>query len=149
MDHVATLDAPCGPEALWEWVDDLTRYSQWLDIVPRAVTAPGVDDDPGPAWLVDLRGRLGPLARSKRLRMVRVAHEPHHHARFERRELDGRAHSPWVLDAEVSEVDGGSRLVMRLHYGGGLFGPVLERLLGDEIERSRPRLLALVAGTSS
>jgi len=33
---------------------------------------------------------------------------------------------------------------MNLHYGGGLWGPVLERLLGDEIERSKPRLLALL-----
>jgi hypothetical protein len=33
---------------------------------------------------------------------------------------------------------------MQLHYGGGLWGPVLERILGDEIERSKPRLLALV-----
>jgi hypothetical protein len=33
---------------------------------------------------------------------------------------------------------------MRLHYGGSLVGPVVERLLADEIRRSRPRLLTLV-----
>jgi hypothetical protein len=33
---------------------------------------------------------------------------------------------------------------MHLHYGGSLWGPVLERLLSDEIERSRPRLLERV-----
>jgi hypothetical protein len=33
---------------------------------------------------------------------------------------------------------------MHLHYGGGLWGPVVERLLREEIERSRPRLLACV-----
>ena len=32
----------------------------------------------------------------------------------------------------------GSRLVMHLHYGGSLWGPVLEHMLGDEIENSRP-----------
>jgi hypothetical protein len=32
-----------------------------------------------------------------------------------------------------------------MHYGGGLFGHVLERVLGDEIERSKPRLLGLLA----
>ena len=42
--------------------------------------------------------------------------------------------------------NGGSLLTMRLHYGGALFGPVLERLLRDEIERSRERLLDRVAG---
>jgi hypothetical protein len=34
---------------------------------------------------------------------------------------------------------------MRLHYGGRLWMPVLDRLLSEEIERSRPRLLALLA----
>ena len=38
-----------------------------------------------------------------------------------------------------------SRLEMVLHYGGGLFGPVLEHVLRDEIERSRTRLLELLA----
>ena len=144
MDRTATLDAPCPPDVLFPWVDDLGRYPQWLDIVPRAVPADPHDDDEGPAWAVDLRGRLGPLARSKRLRMVRVAHDPPASVRFERREQDGRSHSPWVLEASVAAIDGGSRLTMHLHYGGGLFGPVLDRLLGDEIERSRPRLLALL-----
>jgi hypothetical protein len=103
------------------------------------------EGDPGPAWIVDLRGRLGPFARSKRLRMVRTAHTAPELVRFERSEHDGRRHSPWVLTAEVAPTDGGSALTMRLHYGGGLFGPVLERLLTEEIERSRPRLLALLA----
>ena len=101
------------------------------------VTGPAVDGDAGPAWLVDLRGRLGPLARSKRLRMVRTQRTTDR-AVFERREADGKTHSPWVLDATVIPTDEGSRLVMHLHYGGSLWGPVLERMLGDEIEESRP-----------
>ena len=64
---------------------------------------------------------------------------------FEREERDGRQHCPWVLRAEVEPAtDDGSRLTMHLHYGGWLFGPVLERLLGDTIEKSRPRLLAVL-----
>jgi hypothetical protein len=147
MDVVATVDAPCSPERLFAAVEDLAGYPAWLDIVPRAVAAAAHPDDPGPAWSVDLRGRLGPFARSKRLRMVRTVHDAPVHVRFERLEHDGRRHSPWVLTAEVSSAGtaDGSRLTMRLHYGGGLFGPVLERLLADEIERSRARLLALVA----
>jgi hypothetical protein len=135
VDVTATLDAPHPPDAVFAWVADLDRYPAWLDIVPKAT--PDGDD----AWLVFLRARLGPLARSKRLRMARVAAEGPYTVRFERDERDGRHHSPWVLEAEVTPVDGGSRLTMRLHYGGSLFGPVLERLLGDEIERSRGRLL--------
>jgi hypothetical protein len=144
VDVKADLVAPCPPADLFAWVEDLARYPQWLDIVPRAEAVAGEDGDPGPAWSVDLRGRLGPFARSKRLRMVRTVHEPTTWARFERRELDGRQHSPWVLEARVTEVEAGSRLDMHLHYGGGLGGPLVERLLTDEITRSKPRLLALV-----
>jgi hypothetical protein len=140
MDLDAALVAPCPPEELFAWVDDLARYPQWLEIVTKV--AP-VDDG---AWAVDLRGRLGPLARSKRLRMVRAAAAGPTSVRFERAEVDGRDHSPWVLEAEVAPHAEGSQLHMRLHYGGGLFGPVLERVLRDEVERSRLRLLALVSG---
>ena len=55
--------------------------------------------------------------------------------------------APYVLEATVTAGDDeGSRLTMHLHYGGGLWGPLVERLLSDEIERSRPRLLALLDG---
>jgi Polyketide cyclase / dehydrase and lipid transport len=145
VDVTAELDADCLPEVLFDWVDDLGRYPSWLDIVPRAEVVPS--SGPEPAWLVDLRGRLGPLARSKRLRMVRTVHESPTTAVFERHELDGRSHAPWVLRAEVTAVGTtGSRLTMHLHYGGGLWAPVLERVLGDEIERSRPRLLRRIDG---
>jgi hypothetical protein len=144
VDVVATLDAPGAPSALLPWVEDLARYPEWLDIVPRAVAVAAHADDLGPAWSVDLRGRLGPFARAKRLRMVRTQHDDLH-TRFERVEHDGRQHSPWVLDATIAPVDAGSRLTMRLHYGGRLWMPALDRLLAEEIERSRPRLLACLA----
>jgi hypothetical protein len=139
VDVVAHLDAPHPAAAVFAVVDDLAIYPRWLDIVPRA--EPAGDE----AWLVDLRGRVGPFARSKRLRMVRGERRPDELTVFERAELDGRQHSPWVLRAEVEALgESASRLTMRLHYGGGLWGPVLERLLGDTIEKSRPRLLALL-----
>jgi hypothetical protein len=144
VDVTADLEAACSPAALFEWIDDLERYPEWLEIVPRAGAVERDAGDPGPAWSVDLRGRLGPVARSKRLRMVRTVHEPDQRVRFERRELDGRDHSPWVLDAEISETHDGSRLVMHLHYGGSFVGRLLEGILRDEIEQSRPRLRALV-----
>ena len=145
MDVTASLDAPCAPADLFPWIDDLGRYPEWLDIVPRSVPVEGREGDVGPAWSVDLRGRLGPFARAKRLRMVRTASEAPHHARFERREHDGRDHSSWVLDARIDDTPDGSRLTMQLHYGGRLWMPVLDRVLADEIERSRPRLLARVS----
>lgn len=138
------LEAAVPVESLFEWVGELDRYPQWLEIVPRAVTAPARPGDDGPAWSVDLRGQVGPLARSKRLRMVRTVHEPPRRVVFERREDDGRRHSPWVLTAEVEPTDDGSALRMRLHYGGRLAGRPLELLLASEIDRSRNRLRALL-----
>jgi hypothetical protein len=152
MDVTATLEAPCPPERLRSWVDDLGRYPAWLSIVPRAereepgtVNASSANPS-APAWAVELRATLGPLARSKRLRMVRTVDETSH-VRFERAEVDGRDHSSWVLDATVEPIDGGSRLRMTLHYGGSFGGNLLERLLSDEIEQSKPRLLALACET--
>ncbi|HEX9260019.1 MAG TPA: SRPBCC family protein [Acidimicrobiales bacterium] len=141
MDLVASLDAPCSPDVLFRWVDDLASYPQWLTIVTRAEPLAA---DP-PAWIVDLRGRLGPLARSKRLRMTRTQSELGRLAVFERAEDDGRHHSPWILRAEVTPTDTGSHLRMSLHYGGSLWGPVLERMLRDEVEQGSGRLLALVS----
>lgn len=141
MDIEADLRAPCSSDALFSWVRDLDRYPAWHEIVTRAEP---VGED---TWEVDLRGKLGPLARTKRLRMRRTGlEEGSDPARvtFERDEVDGRNHSPWRLTAEVAPDREGSRLHMVLHYGGSLWGPVLERVLGDEIERSRVRLLALV-----
>jgi hypothetical protein len=142
MDVTATLDAPHPPEVVFPWIDDLARYPRWLDIVPRAVAVEAHADDAGPAWSVDLRGRLGPFARAKRLRMVRTVADAPTLARFERAEHDGRQHSPWVLSAEVAATASGSRLTMQMHYGGRLWMPALDRLLSDAIERSRNRLLA-------
>jgi hypothetical protein len=143
VDLTARLDTTATAATLFAWVDDLATYPRWLDIVTKAERAP-TGDDGAPAWVIDLRGRLGPLARTKRLRMVRSVHEDRAAVTFERHELDGRQHSPWVLRAAIEDHGDTRHLDMHLHYGGGLFGGVLERLLGDEIRRSRDRLSALV-----
>jgi len=68
--------------------------------------------------------------------------------RFARRELDGRDHSPWLLEGDIVPTALGAALEMRLHYGGSFAGGVLERILSDEIERSRPRLAARVLAST-
>lgn len=105
-------------------------------------SAPDDSDEPIEAWSIDLRGQLGPLRRSKRLRMVRTEATINRYVRFDRAELDGRQHSEWVLTADLNERPDGTELTMRLHYGGTMWMPMLDRLLRDEIERSRARLVA-------
>jgi hypothetical protein len=145
MDVIASLEAPCPAERLFELIDDLSTYPQWNGLVHSAIAEPGGQ----PVWDVELRARLGPLARSKRLRMVRTVRDAETFtATFERDQADGRNHSPWVLDARIVERDGLSTLTMRLHYGGSLWtGGALERVLAEQITSGRERLLNLVATT--
>ena len=146
MELVAEMEATRPPGAVFGWIEDLGFYPRWLEIVTRAT--PRVD--PGetrPTWDVDLRGRLGPVARSKRLRMVRTVHDPGQRVVFERHELDGRSHSPWRLEAEVTPAgSAGAEAHLRvvLRYEGRFFGPVLERMLGDEIVSAKSRLADLL-----
>lgn len=147
MDVTASLAAPCAPDVLFSFVDGLDGYPSWMPLV-HSVEADAPEPDGRPTWRVELRARLGPFARSKRLRMVRAEHEPAlGRVRFERLEHDGRAHSPWVLVASVSSDGSGSVLRMDLHYGGALWtGGVMERVLGEQIVAGRERLLQQVSG---
>jgi hypothetical protein len=69
---------------------------------------------------------------------------------FERSERDDRSHSDWILRARIAEgaAEGTSVLTMELHYGGSMWMPMLDRVLADEIERSRGRLLGVLGVTS-
>ena len=142
----ADMTAPCAPSELFGWIDDLSLYPSWMGLVHRAEP---VDPRAGnPRWNVELRARVGPFARSKRLVMARTVCIPNEHVVFERDETDGRQHSVWRLAARVAEAGSGSTLVMELHYGGSLWtGGLAERVLHDEIVRSRDRLVNRIAET--
>lgn len=141
---------PGPPERVFALVDDLAAYPAWMDLVHEVVEDAPTDDRP--VWNVELQAQVGPFARSKRLRMVRAVHEPPHRVVFERAEIDGRRHSPWVLAATLSSEssDGagtttGTTLVMTLTYGGNLWtGAVLQRVLDDHVERGAAALRALI-----
>lgn len=136
--------ADVRPAALFEHVEALDRYPSWMRLVHRVDPVDGADLR-RPEWDVELRGRVGPFARSKRLRMVRTVHEPVHRAKFERVVLDGRDQAAWVLDATVWPHDDGARLVMDLGYGGDMWGSAaLRRVLDEEIRRGRDALRDLV-----
>ena len=139
MDVRASLEANCESSRLFGLVNDLASYPQWMDLVHRA--EPLGND----AWNVELRAKVGPFARSKRLRMVRTLSELNSRVRFERVEEDGRSHAEWVLTATINSIGSACTLTMHLHYGGSLFtGGVLERVLADKIENGRTRLAELV-----
>ena len=140
---------PCTAERAFAEVADLERYPRWLRIVQVVLAAPAVDGDAGPAWWVEVGARVGPLRRTKRLRMVQVVHEPPWRVRFERAELDGRPHAPWTLDVSVepSEAPAGGRVsvAMELCYGGSSWIPPLDAVLASEVRRAAGRLAAQVA----
>jgi hypothetical protein len=151
-----TLSLPGPPERLFELVEDLARYPRWMQLVHHVIE---LDPDPDgrPAWEVELRAQVGPLARSKRLRMVRTVHDAPWSVVFERAEVDGRAHAPWLMRADLEPIvdtgaDSGAEtadgivLTMRLSYGGGLWtGAVLQRVLDDEVRLGSEALLQIVS----
>ena len=140
MDIRVDVELACPIDAVLPLISDLTQYPHWMGLVHAVV--PESDSQ---AWQVELRGKIGPFARSTRLRMVQVETSNAAHLRFERAEVDGRSHSAWVLEAKVSHQSSMTTLNMTLHYGGRLFSTVVERALQDEIEASKQRLRDLVA----
>ena len=149
MEIRRSMSAPCGPDELFGWVEDLARYPQWMRLIHHVQPAPDVADRDVavyPAWQVELRAHVGPFARSKVLRMVRTEHESPSRVVFERSETDGRRHSPWVLRATVDPNADGSTLTMELRYGGSLWsGALLQRVLDDAVRRGSMELLELVS----
>ena len=137
---------PAPTETVFALVDDLSVYPTWMKLVHDVREEPPTDDRR--TWSVELQAQVGPLARSKRLRMARVVHEPDRRVVFEREEIDGKRHSPWILAATLHpdvSAAGCTRLTMTLTYGGNLWtGAVLQRVLDDHIERGAEALCALV-----
>lgn len=139
-------DIEASRDAVLVWVSDLSAYPQWTGLLHR-VEAESVQPGEPRAWSVELRGKIGPFARSKRLRMVEVPGSSSDVLRFERSESDGRPHGEWNLDVSVRSVnDTATHLVVVFEYRGRLWSTAVERLLKDEIEASKRRLSELATG---
>ena len=166
MDLRLVAELPSPPAAVFAEVRDLDGYPAWLDLVEAAVPDVGGQATGGPeaggsgsvgarpAWRVTLAARLGPVRRAKEVRMVRVTEQAPALVRFQRAETDGRPHASWALTVSVEaksveaaqgRSDAGSRLTMRLEYGGRLWLPFLDLVVRDEATRAGPRLAALIA----
>ena len=138
LEGSATLRAE--PAVVFDHVADLGTYPAWLGIVFGAEPDPPHPADPGPAWMVDLGAKIGPLPITKRVRMVRTEHLPPKQARFERLEHDSQSHSAWVLLVEVEGTGSGASLSIRLHYSGASRLPGIDAILRDEIGKAGDRL---------
>ena len=145
IDVRASFDAEVSEVVLFDVIRDLGTYPKWLEIVHFAEAVDG--EDGLQVWNVELRAKIGPFARSKRLRMVRTQDQSPRVVVFERREKDGKTHAPWVLRSEVSGANEKSALKVHLHYGGSLFdGGIVERVLADQIESGKAKLTQFLAG---
>ena len=144
MDLHAAADLVADRAAAFAALEDLATYPHWLSIVAAAIPAA---PDGEAAWLVDLRGKVGPFTKTKRVRMVRTGHDPAAGTvRFERRELDGRHHNPWILTGRATDRPGGrSHVKVHLHYGGGRTLPGADLLLRQETRNAGRRLDAYLA----
>jgi hypothetical protein len=147
VQTTASVDVPASPSLVFVYVADLGSYPDWLPLVHSATVDPVGTIEP-PAWTVEIRARVGPFARSKRLRMERTALLADRSVMFERAEIDGRHHARWALHAELAPAAaGGTTVTMHLAYDGGLWtGGMLERVLEQEIRRGRDGLVRAVSG---
>ena len=152
MERLFSAQTETDEQHLYRVVSDLTTYPQWLELVHHAEAV-----DPSPeapdevAWSITLRARIGPLARSKRLRMVRTVHDGSR-VRFERRELDDRDHSAWIMAAEVAPAEEGpwrSQVTLELCYAGSLWSGLLDGVLQAAADDATDRLQAYVATASA
>ncbi len=144
MDITESVLVDASPADVFPLVASLDRYPLWMRLVHEVQAVESIDD---PAWSVEIRARVGPFARSKRLRMVRTLHKPGRAVAFERAEIDGRDHARWALGIDLTSTGPASTSVqVHLAYDGRLWtGGVLERVLDDEVRRGREGLARLVS----
>lgn len=154
--HVTTIEAPrCQVIAVLRQVD---TYDRWLDFVHRVDRDATGSADP-PAWYFTLRARIGPFARSKRLRVVETAksadlgNDGVDRVRLERQERDGRDHAPWIFDAELTDCDPddasdgmtgtATEVTLTLTYGGRLWTSALNPVLDHQLQAATRQLETL------
>ncbi len=132
-----SVDTPI--KDVMEVVGDLATYPDWLGLVHEAVP----DADIQGVFLVTLRAKIGPFARSKKLRMIRTVYTESA-VKFEREETDGRQHSNWVMSVDAAPAAGdpspGTELEIALSYDGDLWSAPLEMILDSQATKAGQRL---------
>jgi len=129
--------ADTSTEVLTKVVSDLETYPEWLDLVDKV--EPETDTE---AWLVTLTAKIGPIKRSKKLRMVRKPAEKS--TIFERQETHDRDFSSWVMQATVQpgESENSAALTVDLSYDGSYWSSALEAILEAKTPKVKKKLEA-------
>lgn len=146
MNVEESFDVPCAPEVLFAITEDLANISPWLDLLGAAVPASPDPSDVGPAWDATFVVKLGPLTKTKDVRLVRIEHEPYKSVVYERHEIPTEGKDPskiamWRLTLKVSPTNDGSSLFVNVFYGGDALGDMAEGILTKELNKSKPALL--------
>lgn len=140
MFYSSTLELPVDQTLVHPYVSDLKRFEEWMPLI-HSVESAGDN-----VWDVELRAKVGVLARSKRLRMRRTSNSPEHIV-FERDESDGRNHSAWTLKVRTEPSVSGCVVAMELSYGGTLWtAGILDRVLASQVEAGKAGLARIVQG---
>jgi hypothetical protein len=145
VQRTISTETPASPDRLFATMSDLGTYVEWMTLIERSEPAVAAAGDAGPAWWVTLRAKVGPFARSKRLRMVRTHMDEPSVVRFDRCETDGKSHSAWIMEARIEALESGSQVTVELSYSGGLWSGPLDAVLGSKVDDSVPRLRAYVS----
>ena len=139
MRQVIEVDLNGSSEQIYIALADLANYKNWLGFIDTIDT---VDADGGGAcWIVTLRAQVGPFARLKKLRMVRVEEDFPELIRFSRKETDSKDHSDWDLHVTISEKgDMGCSVQMVVSYSGGFWSVPLQAVFTSHVETAKVRL---------
>ncbi len=146
MNVEATFEAPCEPELMFSLMEDLENITPWLDLLGGAERTTADPSDVGPAWDATFAIKLGPLTKTKDVRLVQIVHEPYEKVVYERHELpiegkDASQIAMWRLTMKVSPTDTGSLLYVHVFYGAEALGDMAEGILTKELNKARPALL--------
>lgn len=138
MLYSSSVELSVAPSVVHPFVSDLAKYADWMPLVHSVKPA---DQD---VWVVELRAKVGVLARSKRLRMRRT-NDSADLIVFERDESDGRTHSSWTLQVRTVPSNVGCVVTMELSYGGTLWtAGILDRVLASQVEAGKAGLSRVV-----
>ncbi len=139
MRQVVKVDLDGSPVQVFDVLKDLEAYESWLGFVDSVETL-GAEGNL-PCWQVTLRAQIGPFARLKKLRMVRVEDEAPRVIRFVRRETDERNHSDWELLVHIKKREGsGSSISMEVAYSGRFWSAPLQSIFDAELATAIDRI---------